>query len=69
MFKNYRIIEEQNINGNIVFVPQQRKFMFFWMPFMEFTMFPRKIEFETFHSARKFLKLQIEKPKERVYYV
>ena len=69
MFKTHRIVEEQNINGNIVFVPQQRIFILFWAPFMEFNMFPRKIEFETIESARKFLNRQIEKPKEKVYYV
>jgi len=69
MFKTYRIVEEQNINGNIVFVPQQRILILFWAPFMEFTIFPKKIEFETIESARKFLNRQIEKPKEKVYYV
>lgn len=69
MLKTHRIIEEQNINGNIVFVPQQRKLIFFWMPFMELTVFPKKIEFETIESAKKFLKRQIEKPKEKVYYI
>ena len=69
MFKHHRIIEQQNITGNVVFVPQERKFLFFWVPFMEFNMFPRKIEFETIESARKFLNRQIGKPKEKVYYV
>ena len=68
MFKTHRIVEEQNINGNIVFVPQERKLMFFWFPFMEFNVFPKKIEFETIESARKFLNRQIGKPKEKVYY-
>jgi hypothetical protein len=69
MFKSHRIVEEQNINGNIVFVPQQRILMFLWFPFMELTVFPKKIEFETIESAKKFLKRQIEKPKEKVHYV
>jgi hypothetical protein len=69
MFKHHRILEQQNITGNVVFVPQERKFLFFWVPFMEFNMFPRKIEFETIESARKFLNRQIGKPKEKVYYV
>lgn len=69
MLKAHRIIEQQNINGNVVFVPQERKFIFFWLPFMEFNMFPKKIEFETIESARKFLNRQIGKPKEKVYYV
>ena len=68
-FKKYRILEEQNIAGNIVFVPQHREFLFFWVPFMEMTVFPKKIEFETIESARKFLNRQIEKPKEKIYYV
>lgn len=69
MFKIHRIIEQQNINGNVVFVPQERKFIFFWLPFMEFNIFPKKIEFETIESARKFLNRQIGKPKEKIYYV
>lgn len=68
MFKSYRIIEQQNISGNTVFIPQHRKFIFFWVPFMEMTVFPRMIEFETIESAMKFLNRQIQKPKERVYY-
>ena len=67
--KRYRIVEQQNIGGNIVFVPQERKFIFFWFPFMEFSIFPKKIEFETIESARKFLNRQIIKPKEKIYYV
>jgi hypothetical protein len=69
MFKSYRIVEEQNINGNMVFVPQQRALVFFWFPFMELTVFPKKIEFETIESAKKFIKRQIDKPKEKVHYV
>lgn len=69
MLKAHRIVEQQNISGNVVFVPQERKFIFFWLPFMEFNMFPKKIEFETIESARKFLNRQIGKPKEKVYYV
>lgn len=68
MKSNYRIVEQQNMNGEIVFVPQERKLLFFWVPFMEMNMFPRKIEFETFQSAHKFLTRQREKPKDRVYY-
>ena len=68
MFKTHRIVEQQNITGNVVFVPQERKLMFFWFPFMEFNVFPKKIEFETIESARKFLNRQIGKPKEKVYY-
>jgi len=69
MFKSFRIIEEQNISGNIVFVPQQKIFIFFWISFFELSVFPKKIEFETIESAKKFLKRQIEKPKEKVYYM
>ena len=69
MLKAHRIIEQQNISGNVVFVPQERKFIFFWFPFKEFNMFPKKIEFETIESARKFLNRQIGKPKEKIYYV
>lgn len=68
MFNNHRIVEQQNISGNIVFVPQERKFVLFWVPFMEMTMFPRRIEFETIESARKFLNRQVQKPKERIHY-
>lgn len=68
MFNQYRIIEQQNVNGNIVFVPQERKLLFFWFPFMEMTMFPRRIEFETMVNAKKFLRTQMNRPKERVHY-
>lgn len=67
--QNYRILEQQNISGNIIFIPQQRKFLFFWAPFMEMTMFPRRIEFETIESALKFLNRQVQKPRERVHYI
>ena len=69
LFKNYRIVEQQNISGNVVFIPQLRKFLFFWVPFMEMTMFPKRIEFETIESARKFLNRQLERPKEKIYYI
>lgn len=69
MLKNYRIVEEQDISGNDVFIPQYRKFIFFWIPFMEMNVFPRRIEFETIESAKKFLKRQIDKPKETIYYL
>jgi hypothetical protein len=36
---------------------------------MELTVFPKKIEFETIESAKKFIKRQIDKPKEKVHYV
>jgi hypothetical protein len=68
LFKNYRIVEQQNINGNIVFVPQLRKFFIFWFPYMEMSVFPKRVEFETIESARKFLNRQIQKPEEKVYY-
>lgn len=67
-FNNYRIVEMQNLNGNIIFVPQERKFFFFWVPFMEMSMFPKRIEFETIQSALKFLNRQIEKPKDKLHY-
>lgn len=67
-FNNYRIVEMQNLNGNIIFVPQERKFLFFWVPFMEMSMFPKRIEFETIQSALKFLNRQIEKPKDKLHY-
>jgi hypothetical protein len=69
MIKNYRIVEEQNISGDVVFIPQERKLLFFWMPFMELSVFPKRIEFETYGSAKKFIKRQIDKPKEKVHYV
>lgn len=68
VFNNFRIVEKQNINGNIVFVPEERKFLFFWVPFMEMTMFPKRIEFETIESATKFLNRQVQKPKDKVHY-
>lgn len=68
MIKNYRIIEQQNVNGDVVFVPQYRKLLFFWLPFMEMTMFPKRIEFATFLGARKFLARQEQRPKEKVHY-
>lgn len=69
MLKTHRILEQQNISGNIVYIPQYRRFIFFWFPFMEMNVFPRMIEFETIESATKFLNRQIRKPKERVHYV
>lgn len=68
MLSKYRIVEKQNLNGNIVFVPQERKLLFFWMSFVEMTMFPKRIEFETVESARKFIRRQSQKPQERYYY-
>jgi hypothetical protein len=69
MLKNYRIIEEQNIGGNDVFIPQQRKFLLFWFPFMEMNVFPRRIEFESIENAKRFLQRQIDKPKVTIYYL
>lgn len=68
VFNNFRIVEKQNINGSIVFVPEERKFLFLWVPFMEMTMFPKRIEFETIENAIKFLNLQAQKPKDKVHY-
>lgn len=68
MFNSHRIVEQQNINGNIVFIPQQRRFIFIWFPFIEMNVFPRRIEFETIESALKFLSRQTSKPKEKIHY-
>jgi len=68
MISNYRIVEQQNLNGDVVFVPQYRKFVFFWIPFMELTLFPKRIEFATILGARNFLERQAKRPKEQVYY-
>lgn len=67
--RKYRILQTQNINGDIVYVPQQRRLLFFWTPFMQMDIFPKKIEFESYTNARKFLKKQILKPKDNIIYM
>lgn len=68
VFNNFRIIEKQDIKGNVIFIPQERKYLFFWAPFMEMTMFPKRIEFDNIESAIKFLNRQVQRPKEKIHY-
>lgn len=69
MYKRYRIVQTQNLNGDLVYVPQERRLLFFWVPFMQMDIFPKKIEFESFRNAEKFLKKQLRKPKDNIIYM
>lgn len=64
----YRIIERTNFSGDAIFVPQYKKF-FFWFDFWSFDFPPSGIKYHSLESATKFIKKQISKPKEKIYYI
>lgn len=66
--KKFRIIEKSDLNGNIKFYPQQKKFLL-WFPFIKTDVFPVEICFDSYQSAKLFIDRQISQPKEKVYYI
>lgn len=66
--KKYRIVEKADLSGEICFYPQ-RKILFMWINYIEIELFPKIIKFYSLESAMKFIKKQINKPKEKIYIV
>lgn len=65
---NYRIVERADTTGEIKFFPQYKKFIF-WINFIKVDMFPEVIKYDSYQSAEKFIKRQIEQPEPRYYYI
>jgi hypothetical protein len=64
----YRIVEKPDLSGEICFFPQYKKF-FIWWNYVEMEIFPKVIKFYSLESATKFIKKQLNKPKEKIYFV
>jgi len=64
----YRIIEKSDLTGEICFFPQYKKF-FIWWNFIEVEVFPKIVKFYSLESATKFIKKQLNRPKEKIYFV
>lgn len=64
----YRIVEKSDLSGEICFFPQYKKF-FIWWNFMEIEVFPKIVKFYSLESATRFIKKQLNKPKEKIYFV
>lgn len=64
----YRIIEKSDLTGEICFFPQYKKF-FVWWNFIEVEVFPKIVKFYSLESATKFIKKQLNRPKEKIYFV
>ncbi len=64
----YRIIEKADLNGEIYFFPQYRRF-FVWFNFMEMEVFPKIIKFHSLESATKFVRKQLNNPEKKIHYV
>lgn len=65
----YRIVEKYDLpTGDIKFFPEFRKF-WIWFSFVDMTMFPTVIKYDSYESARKFVEKQIKKPSPRYYYI
>jgi len=64
----YRVIEQADLNGEICFFPQYKKIIF-WLYFYDFDFPPRQVKFYSLESATKFIKKQVNKPKNKIYYI
>jgi hypothetical protein len=65
----YRIVEKTDLNGNIKFYPQQKRFLLFWVPFIRTEVFPVEICYDSHESALKFINRRRNQPKEKIHYV
>lgn len=63
----YRIIEKLDLSGDVCFIPQYRKFLF-WLNFYDLDCFPKLIKFHSLESAENFIRIQSKKYKQQVYY-
>lgn len=66
--KKYRIVEKSDINGQVKFFPQERKY-FLWLPFFKTEMFPVEVSFDSFPAARLFIQRQKNKPNPKIFYL
>jgi hypothetical protein len=64
----YRIVEKTDMTGEVCFFPQHKRF-FVWLNFMEMEVFPKVIKFYSLESATKFIKNQLNKPKEKIHFI
>lgn len=63
---SYRIKKTTDLDGLFVYIPQYKKFFIYW-DFWETSFPPHKIFFRSYELAEKFIKTQIEKPKDEYY--
>lgn len=64
----HRIVEKPDLTGEVCFFPQYKRF-FIWWNYVEMEMFPRLIKFHSLESATKFVKKQLNSPKEKIYFI
>jgi hypothetical protein len=66
--RQHRIIEKADLNGQIKFFPQERKFCF-WIPFFKTEMFPVEVAFDSFPAAKQFIQRQKNRPTPKIFYL
>lgn len=62
----YRIRKTTDLDGSTIFIPQIKRFMFYW-DFWETSFPPHKIFFRSFDVAVQFIDRQKTKPKDVFY--
>lgn len=62
----YRIRKTTDLEGSTIFIPQIKRFMFYW-DFWETSFPPHKIFFRSFDAAVQFIDRQKTKPKDVFY--
>jgi hypothetical protein len=68
MSNKYRVVENVNYEGDPIFIPQQKKFLF-WFDFWNLDFPPSAVKFHSITSAKEFIQKQIIKPKNKIYYI
>lgn len=63
---NYRIRKTTDLDGSCIFIPQQKRFFFYW-DFWETSFPPHRVFFRSYESAFHFIELQKTKPKDEFY--
>lgn len=64
----YRVLEKADLNGEVCFFPQYQKFLF-WLDFYDFDFPPKVMKFYSLESATKFIRKQMNKPKNKIYII
>ena len=64
----YRIKKTTDMDGIPIYVPQFKRFFFFW-DFWEVSFPPNKMFFRHYEEAERFISKQRTKPKDEFYYL
>lgn len=64
----YRIKKTTDLEGFSIYVPQFKRFFFFW-DFWEVSFPPHKMSYRRLEDAEQFINKQRVKPKDKFYYL